>query len=210
LAARSRKQKRITAAGVGARAASYFYNGVLRRKKPKIMPMVRRTKLILGTIIAATAIAAVAFFAASQGSTFYLVCNLANASEGPWRYDFRIDIPRFFGEPRISLTDVKKRLQLMKFDDTVLDAVIGLMHEGAEVLTREQFIAQFGQDPEPLAGLTRRGTRYDADLMHFRVNRSTGAALVEFYQKSSPSSDIMEIMPAFSESGSCSKSERVF
>ena len=148
--------------------------------------------VIFGTLTAATAIAAVAFFVASQSHAFNLVCDLKSASDHQtFRYGFRINIPKFFGEPYVLWADTNTHLQLTKFDDTVLDAAIRVAR-GIKGLTREEFIAKHGYDPKPLSvmALGPQFKRHSADMMTFRFYRLTGLAQIDFYRDPPPGENV--------------------
>ena len=148
-----------------------------------------RTGKVFGLFVAAIALVSVVSLS-SASESFNLKCSLIVRSGERHDYAFRIEIPRFFGAARVTWVETNTHdLKIVSLDDT-------------------RIIADFGTR---LSGWPDK-----AESISFVLNRITGDAEALYLRTPTkddpqpPSADFKLIMDAFSEKGTCSKSERAF
>ena len=144
----------------------------------------------LSRVCLGTFCAAVFGIAPTQASeNFNLRCDLLSGSGETHHYAFRIEIPNYFGNSRVTwVGDNTHDLKVVRLDDTVIIANL------------EEKV---------------RGWPDKAIKQFFRLNRITGAAEMNYLRNLEPSDPkvpegVLPVMGAFTETGTCSKAERAF
>lgn len=125
-----------------------------------------------------------------MASDFNLQCSLLIGSGETHHYAFRVETSSYFGKAHVTLVGVNTHdLRIVRLDDTVIIA-----------------------DQEEKLG----GCPDNAILQSFRLNRITGTAEVNYLRNVAPTDlpkppeGFLPVMDAFTEKGSCSKTERAF
>jgi len=149
-----------------------------------------------------TLVAAIIAFTATEASAaenVYLRCPLVGPSGERHNYALVIETPTA-GAGRVSLvgTNSKIDMKVVRMDDTLIVANFGLW---------------LGEAPHRFRMTDVAGAPKEAEQMQFSLNRITGQTQVDYLQapKTTPQGQNWSVvLDAFTEKGTCSKSERAF